>query len=572
MTSVFSEMIMKWFLVLAFLAFGANTSFSASSSPEVPSEDEEIGSSRPNVLLVVADDLGMFDIGAFGSEIRTPSIDGLANQGLMFTGFHTSATCSPTRAMLLSGTDAHAAGLGNMAEHTAPNQREQRGYEGHLSDRVVTVAKLLQDDGYDTFMAGKWHLGRSEDLLPVNRGFDESFALLEGGASYFSDMMGILGVARVANYRRNTEVVTKLPDDFYASEYYADFIIDQLDQSRSSDSPFFAYLAFSAPHWPLQVKDEHIDLYRGAYDQGYEYLLERRLAAALEKDIFPQTTVPANWPSHVVPWDELTPEQQKTQSRVMEVYAAVVERMDFHLGRVLSYLEQQGELENTLIVFMSDNGPDGSDRSKLPGNDVWLPEAWDLSYENMGKIGSYVYPGAAWARTSAGPMSMYKEFLSEGGITAPLIISHPKAADGTRPISEFTSVKDITPTILDFVGIEHPGTEYQGREISPIEGRSLASYLDGEAIPGSDGYVMGWELFGQRAIRKGDWKLLWLSSKPKWLVQPENADQWRLYNLAVDPGETNNLVAAEPEKYSEMMALWKEYVKEQSVILPDWGN
>jgi len=301
---------------------------------------------KPNILLVVADDLGMLDIGAFGSEIRTPSLDQLANNGVKLTNFYTSATCSPTRSMLFSGTDAHTAGIGNMIEH-------------------------------------------------------------QGGASYFNDMMGLNAIVPDAHYRRNGETITELPDDFYASEYYADFIIDQLD-SASSEEPFFAYLSFSAPHWPLQVKDEHVDLYKGRYDEGYEVLQAERVGKAQGIGIVPAGAPLAAAPSHVTPWSELDDQEKRVASRTMEIYSATVERMDYHLGRVMDYLEQKGELDNTLIIFMSDNGADGSDRSKLPGNDKWLPEAWDLSYENMGKKGSYVYPGPAWAWASGGNHRMYK--------------------------------------------------------------------------------------------------------------------------------------------------------------------
>lgn len=542
-----------------------------SLDPSTHSQSEK-QNARPNILLVVADDLGMLDIGAFGSEIRTPNIDRLAKEGVRFNNFHTSATCSPTRAMLLSGADSHAAGLGNMAEHMAPNQRSKPGYEGHLSENVVSVASLLKNKGYRTYMAGKWHLGMNDEQLPYSRGFDESFALLQGGASYFNDMMGLTAKVPSAHYRRNSEVVSELPEDFYSSEYYADFIMEQIEQDRSSLSPFFAYLAFTAPHWPLQVRDRDLNLYRGRYDQGYDVLLADRLAKAVTLGVVSAQAVAAPRPAHVRPWSKLMLEDQRAQAKVMEIYAAVVERMDFQLGRVLDYLEDNGELANTLIVFMSDNGADGSDRSKLPGNDKWLPKAWDLSYENMGKKGSYVYPGAAWARTSVGPYRLYKEFLSEGGIRSPAIISYPGMANRGAMKDEFLTVKDITPTILDYADINHPGNEYKGQAVKPLSGVSLLPFLEGRReSPHQEDEVTGWELFGQRAIRKGDWKLLWLSSKPKWLVVPKNADQWGLFNLAVDPAETNNLAADEPEKMAEMITLWEEYAKTQQITLPQWN-
>ena len=546
-----------------------NHSSSSSDQQQVSQKQANVNQQQPNILLVVADDLGMLDIGAFGSEIRTPSLDQLAQQGIKLTNFYTSATCSPTRAMLLSGTDNHAAGMGNMFEHLAPNQKGQEGYEGHLSLNVVSVAKLLQDAGYQTYMAGKWHLGKKEELLPHRRGFDESFSLGEGGASYFSDMKGLLGVAPVATYHRNGELVTQLPDDFYASEYYADFIIDSIENS-SEDKPFFAYLAFTAPHWPLQVRDEHVDLYKGRYDAGYEALQEQRVAKAKDIGLIPKDAELADAPSHVAPWSELSEQEKKVQSRTMEVYSATVERMDYHLGRVISYLQEKGELDNTLIVFMSDNGADGSDRSKLPGNKKWLPVAWDLSYENMGKKDSYVYPGPAWAWASGGNYRMYKEFLSEGGIHVPAIISYPKIQNKGSEVNALVSVADIAPTMLELAGVAQPGDTYKGKQVKPMTGKSFMPIVNGEGSLNTQERVLGWELFGQKVIRKGDWKLLWLTSKPKWLVKPDGADQWGLYNLANDPAEKTNLIEQEPEKFAELLALWEQYSEEQGVIIPEW--
>ncbi|AEE22643.1 sulfatase [Glaciecola sp. 4H-3-7+YE-5] len=528
-------------------------------------------SEAPNILLVVADDLGMFDIGAFGSEIRTPNIDALADNGVSFNSFYTSATCSPTRAMLLTGSDSHAAGLGNMVEHLADNQRGKPGYEGHISPNAVTIATLMKEAGYHTYMAGKWHLGKAPAFLPDRQGFEESFVLLQGGASYFNDMMGLTSQVPKALYRHNGKPVESLPEDFYATEYYADFILQQLNKNQDDDKPFFAYLAFSAPHWPLQVRDEHLNLYRGQYEKGYDILREKRIASAIKQGIIGPNVTPANRDNYMLSWSQLSKEQQKIQAKSMEIYAAVVERMDFQLGRVLTSLRESGELENTVVIFMSDNGADGSDRSKLEGNDTWLPQAWDLSYQNMGKKGSYVYPGAGWARASVGPFQHYKEFLSEGGIRSPAIISFPEVAHKKQMVSDVVSVKDLAPTILDFAGIDHPGHEYQGRAVRPMTGSSIEGFLKGNvASIKQDERVLGWELFGQKAIRKGDWKLLWLSSKPAWLAAPQNSESWRLYNIANDPGEQHDLVSSEPEKFAEMRDAWEQYAIEQSVVLPQW--
>lgn len=560
-------------ILLFYLCF---ISAASAALPTGTSHSDDKRVSPPNVLLVVADDLGLFDIGAFGGEIRTPTLDRLAERGVRFTNFYTSATCSPSRAMLLTGADSHVSGLGNMAEHSAPNQIGLPGYEGVLSDRVVTVASLLQGAGYRTFMAGKWHLGREARQLPVNRGFDESIALLQGGATYFNEMRGLAEQRPFALYARNEDVVEQLPDDFYATEHYADFIIEQIDATKESGAPFFAYLAFTAPHWPFQLKAQHLDLYKGRYASGYDELFQQRLSSAENLGILPKNIRPAVRPTHIPLWTSLTHEEQRVRARSMELYAGLVERMDFHLGRVLTYLEQSGEMTNTVVVFLSDNGAEGRDLLKNPARRDWLQENWDLSYSNMGRRGSYVFQGPGWARASTGPYRLFKNFVSEGGIRAPLIISAPGQNNPGALVHSFTTVKDVAPTVLEWTGVLPPKERFNGRPVAPMEGQSLRTMLaNPSAAPHGEEYgeerIVGWELFGHRAIRKGHWKLIWLSSKPRWHHVPDLADQWGLYNLAADPGEVNNRINSNPQKFLEMLELWQVYVEEQGVVLPQWN-
>jgi arylsulfatase len=537
----------------------------STGSAQTPKIEAKPKQQAVNILFVVADDLGMYDIGAYGSEINTPTIDSIASTGVMFTQFYTSATCSPTRSMLLSGADNHTAGLGNMAEHMAPNQRDRKGYQGFLSPDVISLPEILQQNGYNTYMAGKWHLGKKLSQLPANRGFDESFVLLQGGASYFDDMMGLTSAVPNALYRHNEKEVTELPPNFYSSEFYANFIIENIEKNKNNNKPFFAYLAFTAPHWPLQVKDEHLDLYKGQYNDGYDALQVRRIQSAINKKLLSKEIIAAQRPSHLLPWVALNEKQQKVESRAMEIYSSLVERMDHQFGRVLTYLAQTEQLENTLIVFLSDNGADGSNRALLPGNDTWLPQAWDLSYENMGKVGSYVYPGPGWARASVGPASMYKEFLSEGGINSPAIIHYPKAITIPRITRELTSVMDIMPTVLDFIGIDKNAPETSDFS----SGISLKDFLIDPQKNGLDRErILAWGLFGQKAVRKGHWKLSYLSSSPKWLKTPNNADQWALFDLSKDPGETTNLVEEKREKFKELLAIWQIYEQQHQIVQP----
>lgn len=528
---------------------------------------------QPNFLLIVADDLGFTDIGAFGSEISTPNLDALAGSGVRLTDFHVAATCSPTRAMLLTGTDHHVAGLGNMIEHRAPNQVNQPGYEGYLNDRVVSIASLLNDAGYHTYMAGKWHLGMKEGQTPDARGFEESFVLLQGGASHFSDKRGLVPQVPYGLYRDNGRLVDQLPENFYSSNFYTDKMIEYIDGNREDDKPFFAYLAFTAPHWPLQAPDEYINRYRGKYDEGYGILRQRRLERAKHYGIVPPVTENSRRASEVVPWDELTPEQRKIEARKMEIYAAMVENLDYNMGRLLKYLKDSGNYENTFIMFISDNGAEGADRRKLPGVANWLDDTWDQSYSNMGRRNSYVYYGAGWAQASMTPLKMYKSFVSEGGIRSPAIFSHPSIKAKGEVRDAFVSAMDIVPTLLELAGIRHPGRNYRGKTIHPLKGKSLLPYLtkDLPSVHGDD-HVAGWELFGHRAIRKGNWKLVRLSSAPPWLVTPDGADHWQLYDLSRDPGEVHNLVHKAPEKVKEMIDLWEQYVSQNALVLPEWDK
>jgi len=532
--------------------------------PEPETETEQL--SRPNIILIVVDDVGFGDLGIYGSEIRTPNIDAIARQGTVFTDFHSGMTCSPTRAMLLSGVDNHLAGVGNMAGVVAENQKGQPGYEGFLNDRVVSLARLLQDGGYRTYMAGKWHLGYGDGYRPAQRGFQRSFALLGAGASHFNDMRGLVEYRPRVTYVENDTKVESLPDDFHSSSYYTDKIIEFINKDSDSSEPFFAYLAYTAPHWPFGLPEEYLDLYSGVYDEGYDVWRGRRL-----EQLKARGTVAANLETSqrldgVEAWDDLSLTDQKIEARKMELYAAMVEHLDLQLGRLMSALEQSGDLANTAIILMSDNGPEGNDRSRVASNREWLPKAWDLSYENMGRRNSYVYYGPGWGQVSSTPWRLFKAYSTEGGTRTPLIINLPGNERVGEFSGEFTTVVDIAPTILQIAGLDRPGAHYEGRQIHRMQGDSLVPYLEGEtdSVHGED-FAFGWELFGHRALRKGQWKLLWVSDQ-------EGNGEWQLHDLVRDPMEERDLSGAEPLKFQEMLDEWSAYVKRNQVILPDGGQ
>ena len=518
--------------------------------------------SRPNILLIVADDLGYTDISAFGSEIRTPNIDEMAVGGLAFTQFYAAPTCSPSRSMMMTGLDNHFTGFGTMTEHLAVNQEGQPGFEGYLNERVVTLPTLLQDAGYHTYLAGKWHIGAKPGMRPSERGFERSFALMNGGAGHFSDMARLLSIYPRTTYLDDGKVVETLPDNFYSSEFYVDKTIEYIESNRADGAPFFAWLAFTAPHWPLQVRDEHLDLYHATYDAGYDEIREERLRAAIEAGLVPGDIENVPRLPRVTPWNELSTEDQQYSARNMEIYAAMVERMDFHIGRIMEYLDETGQADNTIVIFMSDNGAEGNDRLQTLDNATWVPANYDLSYENIGRINSYAFPGPGWAQASSTPLRLFKAYLTEGGIRVPFIVKGPGVAGNGGYTDALATVQDIAPTLLDYIGVEPPGGSYNGREVYSMTGRSIRPLLAGErdTIYTAD-EALGWELFGHRAIRRGDWKILWADGR-------NGSDTWQLFNIADDPREVVDLADRYPEKLQELLALWEEYVANNNVILP----
>jgi len=523
---------------------------------------------RPNILLIIADDLGYTDIARYGSEIRTPNLDELANMGLSFTSFYAAPTCSPSRAMLLSGLDNHLAGFGTMTEHLAVNQRGKPGFEGYLNDDVATLPELLRDAGYHTYFAGKWHIGAADGKRPKDRGFERSFAMMQGGGSSFSDMKKLVSVYPEMLYYDEDVKVESLPEDFYSSEFYADKIMDYIDSKRGDGAPFYAQLAFTAVHWPLQVPEDELDRYAGTYDAGYDEFRKRRFEGAKGAGLVPEDVAESPRLPRVVPWDDLGADEKRSSARAMEIYAAMVENMDYHIGRVIDYLKSTGQFENTVIVFMSDNGAEGSDRLHLLDNATWVPANFDLSFENMGRPDSYVFLGPGWAQASTTPLRLFKAYLAEGGIRVPAIFSYPGMPGAGTYTRAPARIQDLMPTFLEMAGTAHPGASYAGREVTPISGRSLVPLLEGDVdeIYGPDD-ALGWELFGHRALRKGDWKVLWADGK-------NGSDSWQLFNLAEDPREVNDLALDEPERLRELVGLWEDYAARNNVILPvgDIGN
>lgn len=523
--------------------------------------------SRPNIVLILADDLGFSDLGCFGGEIRTPNLDKLALSGLRATSFHTAPMCSPSRGMLLSGVDNHRNGYGTMEGDWAENQQGVRGYEGYLNFDVVTFPKLLQQSGYHTSIAGKWHQAYPADnakLWPDKRGFDRSFCILQGGAGHFEDMQPMFSFYKKSLYAEDGALLDSLPQGFYSTDFYTQKAIEYISESVEAQKPFFTYLAYTAPHWPLQVPDTYIDLYKGRYDEGYEKLAEERLKRSKELGIIPENTPIPELSPNVKPWEELNTDEKTQSSRTMEVYAAMVERLDANVGRIIEHLKSINQYENTLIIFMSDNGAEGNDIFSIVDTKEWVAENFDNRLENLGRQNSYIFTGPSWAQVSSSPFKWYKSFSTEGGVRSPLIISHPKWTVQAGKIShDFISIKDIAPSILDFAGVSHPGTAFEGREIYPMDGISLLDWLKGEKESAhQQDAAHCWELYGRRGVLKGDWKA-------EYYEKPYGKDSWELYNLKDDPSQITDLAFKNPQKLQELIQEWDAYAKKYELTLPN---
>jgi len=572
----------------------------AASSHAAAAKRKLAAGSRPSILLIVADDMGQTDLGIYGSEIRTPNLDQLASRGLMLTSYYASPLCAPTRAMLLSGTDNHRAGEGLMDQTVEGAD----GYEGHLNDRVATLASRLKKVGYHTYMAGKWHLGYRDEQSAASRGFDRSFTLLAGGAAHYG-MVGLRGAS--AQYRDDGKLVDSLPADFYSTTYYTDKMLGYMKQSAGDGKPFFAYLAYTAPHWPMQAPEADIQRQRGRYDAGYEVLRQNRFAAWKARGFAPRDAQLPDLPPGYTPWSELNSGQQAKSARAMEVYAAMVERMDTEVGRVLAYLRQSGQLDNTLILFQSDNGAEGGFDRGATAND-------DVALDDIGRPGSWVYVGKGWAEAQGAPYFLQKFYTGEGGIHVPAFAYGPALGvpSGKRNDSLLIT-PDVAPTLLEFAGAD-AGVPKEQPDALPITGRSFAAILTGETFTRRRGETdtVGWEHSGHAAIRRGDFKLLWVggNNPPTAGVGPARPSPaarnpvpagstparasaparpalnrekmaeggpagepvgkggpWKLYNLRQDPAELHDLSAQNPQLKSQLLDEWARYARESGVIV-----
>ncbi|OCK78882.1 alkaline phosphatase-like protein [Lepidopterella palustris CBS 459.81] len=573
---------------------------------------ETLPKKRPNFLIILADDLGFSDIGPFGSEIRTPNLDELAKSSLRFTDFHAAAACSPSRAMLMTGTDHHIAGLGNLIEwtnqsgqndpsgkmSTAP-QRGMPGYEGYLNSRVVALPELLHDSGYFTCMAGKWHLGLKPEHGPQARGFEKSFAHLPACSNHYGFepqlerergdcIPEFMTMSYIALHTEDGEYVKQLPENWYSSNGYGDKMLQYLQEWKSSNDekkseeegeqgrPFFAYLPFTAPHWPLQAPREYINHYAGVYDSGPDILRSQRLQRLKDLGLIPADVEPHPVIApEVAEWPFLSAHERANSSKAMEVYAAMIECIDANVGKCISYLNSIGELNNTFIAFLSDNGAEGAAYEAYPivrGSMLThLQKYYNNSIGNLGNADSFIWYGPRWAQAATAPSRLYKAYTTEGGVRVPFLAKWPGNALREREGSVhhgFATIMDIAPTVLEMAGVVHPAPSYRGRHIVPMRGKSMIPFISSSSpsIHEVD-FVEGWETCGRAALRRGDWKIVFV---PK----PKGPERWQLYNLRVDLGEVHDLAEQEPEYMKVLLRSWEQYVVETGVVplAPELGE
>ncbi|CAG2018185.1 unnamed protein product [Fusarium graminearum] len=582
-------------------------------------------SKRPNFLFILADDLichrlhsylsnGFSDIGCYGAEIETPNIDRLASEGIRMLNHHAAAACSPTRAMLLSGTDAQLGGLGVLIEYKGNEKGAKRyggkaGYEGYLTENVATIPEILEDNGYYTAMSGKWHLGMRDAQGPWNRGFQKAFAMLPGCCNHYGwepvqekfpvggrpihaeggkkvDMYDFT-VVFIPDYTdvsaSRTPNKKEDPNGLYSTDAYTDNLIQYFEERTEQDKekPFFAYLPYTAPHWPLQCSKAQRDKYKGMYDDGPYALRERRLKKLVDLGIIDKSVIPHQVETETMgvgEWDDLSPEEKKLSSRAMEAYAGMVDSIDVNIGKVVDYLKPTGEYDNTFIVFMSDNGAEGA---ALFNSFTWL--------------------GPLWAQASTVPSRLFKCFPSQGGILVPCIVKPPTGTfhSSFKPGSfdrSFSTVMDFAPTFIDLAGVSLPSSSgkappaetgdgaaalakttvhFRGRSVHTIRGKSWVPFFSrAQKVEDNELWTIhsstepvGWELFARGALRKGNWKIVHISKQEGGAGVGDEG--WELFNVVDDPGETHNLAESNPKKLQELLVHWDEYVVECGVV---WGE
>jgi arylsulfatase/uncharacterized sulfatase len=530
-------MLKKFYSVL--LAFASITAFAAPP---------------PNIVLILVDDAGLMDFGGYGGEARTPHIDEIADAGVRFSNYHTSPLCAPSRAMLLTGVDNHMTGIATIPEVLTEEQSMHPGYSMHFVDGIRTVADKLRDSGYRTYMTGKWHLGSGEGELPGAHGFDRSFVLDASGADNW-EQKSYMPYYDHAPWFEDGEPAD-LPEDFYSSEFIVDKMLEYLE-TGDQGAPFFSYLAFQAIHIPVQAPVEFTDRYEGVYSEGWDRLRQQRFETAKRNGLVEGDGAAPQLHQSLRSWDSLSGDEKRWFERAMMVNAGMLEAMDFHIGRLISQLKQQGQFSNTVFIVTSDNGPEFG----FPGSSAlfqfWMgANGYNTDIEHLGEKGSLVAIGPEWASAASTPGSLFKFYASEGGTRVPLIVSGPGVARVAGFKRAMVQVTDLTPTILSMANVD-PDVRHEG---TPMTGRSLAGLLSGEVTSVyPDDQPIGMEVSGNASLIKGEYKLTRNTL-------PHGDGRWRLYRLREDPAELVDLSDELPEIKAALLADYEVYANTVGVL------
>ncbi|MBB6461797.1 arylsulfatase [Flammeovirga kamogawensis] len=545
---------------------------------------------KPNILLIVGDDIGFGDLASYGSEINTPTMSKLSEHGVQFSNFHASPVCSVTRGMLLTGNNSHEIGLGTFDYAVYPESEGKPGYEGYLTRNTVAISELFRDEGYNVYKTGKWHLGDGDKGdRPMNWGFTKSFGILSGGSNHWNDREMTPDVSSPENKKLIVEgKMPKVgpepwflngapydrPNGIYSGELYTEHLLNFMKEDANTDKPWFAYVAFTTAHFPVQAPAELIDKYYDYYyKMGYEGLKEERYKALKDRGLLSHSANRAPSNNLTTRWSDLTEEEKKIQAKIMATYAAMIEDQDQRIGQIIDHLKSTGELDNTLIVYLTDNGPEGADpKSPYVGNEMfanWISTNFDQSLEAVGTENSFQMLGVSWANAATGGLQWWKWFIGEGGIRVPMMIVPPGAFNGEYSKAGSTSnavvcVKDIPMTILEYAGIKHPTTDYKGREITPPSGKSIKPFMDGttDKVRTEEEWY-AFELFGNSYIMMGDYKAI------KVRTGMFGDGEWHLYNVVKDPSETIPLENMQAERLYQMVDIYYEYAKEKGIVEVD---
>lgn len=489
----------------------------------------ETNAKRPNILIILADDMGFSDIGCYGGEIATPNLDWLAGNGLRFRQFYNSARCCPTRACLLTGLYPQQAGVGHMVE-----DKGKPGYRGFLNDSCVTIAEALKPAGYHPLMVGKWHVGSDRPHWPTDRGFERHWGLVSGASNYYK-----LDKGRVfADDDKSIDPTTE--PGFYMTEAFSTRAMKWVDEYAGKADPFLMYLAYTSPHWPLHALPEDIEKYRGKYMMGWDVLREQRRRRMIELGIIDESTKLTPRDERAPEWTSLPQKRKEEMALRMSVYAAQIDRMDQGIGRIIGKLREKDALKDTLILFMADNG--GCAEAVNRGE----------AGAELGTKESFMSYGLPWANASNTPFRLYKHWVHEGGISSPLVAyweGHTKANTQTAEVSHLI---DLMPTCMEAAGAEYP-REYKGKAITPMEGKSLVPVLNGQERKGHDHIC--WEHEGNRAIRQGKWKMVAVNGK-----------KWELYDMSLDRAEMNNVAGGNAGKVEELAGLYEKWATRCGVL------